>query len=81
MASRAVREVQALKIVNKDLEDYGEVNQSLNANVETLQDLEDIPNSHPWVLERVSHTVTIALCWGVREGYVSSLTHQPVPFQ
>ena len=53
MASRAVREVQALKIVNNDLEGYADVNQSLNANVESLQDLEEIPKSHPWVLERV----------------------------
>jgi len=52
MASRAVREVQALKIVNNDLEGYADVNQSLNANVESLQDLEEIPKSHPWVLER-----------------------------
>ena len=55
MASRAVREVQALKIVNADLaNDADLVNPSLNVNVETLADLESIPEAHPWVLQRVS---------------------------
>jgi len=53
MASRAVREVQALKIVNADLaNDADLVNPSLNVNVETLADLESIPEAHPWVLQR-----------------------------
>ena len=55
MASRAVREVQALKIVNADLaNDSDLVNPSLNVNVETFADLESIPEAHPWVLQRVS---------------------------
>jgi len=48
-----VREVQALKIVNADLaNDSDLVNPSLNVNVETLADLESIPEAHPWVLQR-----------------------------
>ena len=61
MASRPVREVQALKIVNKDLEGYEDVNPSLNIPVESLQDLESIPSTHPWVLERVSTAAAAAV--------------------
>ena len=61
MASRPVREVQALKIVNKDLEGYEDVNPSLNIPVESLHDLESSPSTHPWVLERVSAAAAAAV--------------------
>ena len=57
-----MREVQALKIVNADLaNDSDLVNPSLNVNVETLADLESIPEAHPWVLQRVSWQVDLSM--------------------
>lgn len=56
MSAKAVREVQSLAILRRHLdpESSGGL-QLLNfAAVETLQDLETIPENHPWVLESVN---------------------------
>ena len=53
MASRPVREVQALNIVNQELSDSLGVEKLNFASIESLDDLERIEADEPWVLNQV----------------------------
>ena len=53
MASRPVREVQALNIVAQELSDEVGVQKLNYASIENLDDLERIETEQPWVLKQV----------------------------
>ena len=52
MASRPVREVQALNIVSQELSNNLGVQKLKYASIEKLEDLEKIESEHPWVLNQ-----------------------------
>ena len=54
MASRAIREVQALNIVAQELSNDIGVEKLNYASVETLEDLDKIEAEQPWVLSQVN---------------------------
>ena len=54
MASRAIREVQALNIVAQELSNEIGVEKLNYASIETLEDLDKIEAEQPWVLNQVS---------------------------
>ena len=54
MASRAIREVQALNIVAQELSNDIGVEKLNYASVETLEDLDKIEAEQPWVLNKVN---------------------------
>ena len=53
MASRPIREVQALNIVTQELPNDIGVEKLHYAAIETLDDFERIENAEPWVLQQV----------------------------
>ena len=55
MASRAIREVQALNIVAQELSNDIGVEKLNYASIETLEDLDKIEAEQPWVLNQVSY--------------------------
>ena len=55
MASRAIREVQALNIVAQELSNDIGVEKLNYASVETLEDLDKIESEQPWVLSQVNN--------------------------
>ena len=62
MASRPIREVQALNIVTQELPNDIGVEKLHYAAIETLDDFERIENAEPWVLQQVqivntTHTI------------------------
>ena len=54
MASRPIREVQALNIVNQEVYDNIGVQKLNYESIETLEDLEKIEKEKPWVSSQVS---------------------------
>ena len=54
MASRAIREVQALNIVAQELSNDIGVEKLNYASIETLEDLDKIEAEQQWVLNQVS---------------------------
>ena len=54
MASRAIREVQALNIVAQELSNEIGVEKLNYASIETLEDLDKIEAEQPWVLRQVN---------------------------
>ena len=65
MASRPVREVQALNIVTQELSDDLGAEKLNYASIECLEDLERIENDEPWVHKQVRTLV--------RHGYSTDL--------
>ena len=53
MASRPIREVQALNIVTQELPNDIGAEKLHYAAIETLDDFERIENAEPWVLQQV----------------------------
>ena len=53
MASRPIREVQALNIVTLELPNDIGVEKLHYAAIETLDDFEKIENAEPWILQEV----------------------------
>ena len=53
MASRPIREVQALNIVTQELSDDLGVQKLTYASIECLEDLERIEQDQPWVTKQV----------------------------
>ena len=53
MASRPIREVQALNIVTQELSDDLGVQKLTYASIECLEDLETIEQDQPWVTKQV----------------------------
>ena len=57
MASRAIREVQALNIVTQELSDDIGVEKLNYASIESLEDLDKIEAEQPWVLNQVNFSL------------------------
>ena len=53
MASRPVREVQALNIVAQELSDNLGVEKLNYVSIESIEDLERIEAEEPWILKQV----------------------------
>ena len=53
MASRPIREVQALNIVAQELSEEVGFHKLNYASIETLDDLDRIETEEPWVLKQV----------------------------
>ena len=64
MASRPIREVQALNIVTQELPNDIGVEKLHYAAIETLDDFERIENAEPWVLQqvRIFNTIHTSFC-------------------
>ena len=62
MASRAIREVQALNIVAQELSNDIGVEKLNYASIETLEDLDKIEAEQPWVLNQVSQFFNLKKC-------------------
>ena len=59
MASRPIREVQALNIVVQELPNDLGVEKLNYVSIESLDDLDRIENESPWVLKQVTHLCVI----------------------
>ena len=59
MASRPIREVQALNIVDQELSNDLGVEKFRYASIKSIEDLESIEENEPWVLKQVKCLIDI----------------------